>query len=470
MATLAGGALTVYLLTAMVGRRLTLSVGAAVVIVAAAVLVFVVGRPWWRTAAAARAVKVAEAHLGAAKRAHYPARSGSSRRPDYAAAIDQYRLAIQTDPRPTEAHLGLISATRSSEFARSFASGTGASDARGRLNAFDAAGRASLLEFYDGIEASHPGEPTTEWALGRLFPDDPARAQAHYRRAVERDPGFAPAWADLARLATLVDDRPRALEFYRKAAAADPSSAEFAYQAAIHIDVDDRGAFDRAADDILTRFPGTSYAAFILGAAANRALSANDALRILERQHRDYPDPGRALSLFRAYLDVDADRAMTFAHSVVAGSSQSWVPSMWKPYQSCGAALLEARRLAGAQDYARARALLDKTTATWPCSITPLHLQRARIDVADGGAARAVDRLIDVVAIRRTPALEAALYEYAHQAGRSDGWIEDAIWRRRTSTARPAEDLGLARLDGSGVVRLRELRGRVVLLNFWYPG
>jgi len=327
-----------------------------------------------------------------------------------------------------------------------------------------------------------------QWALGQVVAHDKTRAEAYYRRAVTLDPGFAPGYYQLALLAERVDDRPRLRTLFRKAAEADPSNAEYAYRVATSIDVADPVAFERAMNDILTRLPKNQYAPFILGAAAGRTANARDRIRLLERQHREYPDPGRATSLFHAYLAVDPDKAVALGRTILsnlavdpdkakapgrtilANASESWVAPMWTPLLACGEALVESRRLAGERKFREARGLLDTTTAKWPCDLTPLHLARARIDLGDGEPGRAVDRLIDVVARQRTAELEAALHEYGANAGRTKEGIEDEVWRRRMNAAQSMADFRLARLDGAGDVRLADYRGQVVLVNFWYPG
>jgi hypothetical protein len=95
---------------------------------------------------------------------------------------------------------------------------------------------------------------------------------------------------------------------------------------------------------------------------------------------------------------------------------------------------------------------------------------RTALGGADGGAARALERLIDVVAVQRTARLEATLYDYGDLAGRSKETIEAEVWRRRTNSAAVMDDFTLPRLDRAGSVRLADLRGQVVLVNFWYPG
>jgi hypothetical protein len=48
------------------------------------------------------------------------------------------------------------------------------------------------------------------------------------------------------------------------------------------------------------------------------------------------------------------------------------------------------------------------------------------------------------------------------------GEYEDALWRVRDERSKEAPDFAMSTLDGVEH-RLSDLRGKVVLLNFWHP-
>ncbi len=48
--------------------------------------------------------------------------------------------------------------------------------------------------------------------------------------------------------------------------------------------------------------------------------------------------------------------------------------------------------------------------------------------------------------------------------------VERAVWERRTNTAKAMADFTLTRLDTGAKVHLADLGGKVVLVNFWFPG
>jgi tetratricopeptide (TPR) repeat protein len=419
---------------------------------------------------AARAGAAADAHLAAARRAQYPGAT-NARRPDLAKAVEEYRQAIELAPNRIEGHEGLSFAMLQLKVTAATSQARTDVDFTAAVVAGRASAREALRTFYADLEKRYPRVATVQWAIGRLSPDNPRPAEARYRSAIALDTSFARGYYEMATLAGTLEDRAKAREYYRKAAQADPTSAEYAERAAASIDAADRVAFERAMNDLLRRFPKSNQAAFILMEAARRASSPEERVRILEREHREYPDAGRSLQLFHAYLPVDPDKAASLAHTVMAAPSKGgWARQMWAPYAVCADALVDARRLIAARRFTDARALLDRTTPRWPCGAVPLHLARAQAARLSGDSSGAIDGLIDLVVVQRTAAIETALFDYAAAAGRTREAVEREIWRRRTARAQPMEDFALARLDTRTAVRLADLRGRVVLVDFWSPG
>jgi thiol-disulfide isomerase/thioredoxin len=68
-----------------------------------------------------------------------------------------------------------------------------------------------------------------------------------------------------------------------------------------------------------------------------------------------------------------------------------------------------------------------------------------------------------------TDELKAALFETGAALGKSDKRVNEDLWSLLDSKAKPAAELDTTRFGDGEKIRLADHRGKVVLLNFWYP-
>jgi hypothetical protein len=100
-----------------------------------------------------------------------------------------------------------------------------------------------------------------------------------------------------------------------------------------------------------------------------------------------------------------------------------------------------------------------------------LTLVRAEAVAASGAVAKAYDDMLAaVLADDRTPEYLHALVKYGAALGRSAKDIEAEIWTRRLARAQPFKEFDLQKLGGKEHVKSSELRGKVVVIEFWFPG
>lgn len=87
-----------------------------------------------------------------------------------------------------------------------------------------------------------------------------------------------------------------------------------------------------------------------------------------------------------------------------------------------------------------------------------------------GDKAKAYDAYVRAVALRPAPSLEKALAEAASAVDKSEADTAAAVWSARDTLAKPAPDFTLAKAADGASLSLSSLKGKVVLLNFWFPG
>lgn len=86
-----------------------------------------------------------------------------------------------------------------------------------------------------------------------------------------------------------------------------------------------------------------------------------------------------------------------------------------------------------------------------------------------GDSAKAFDAYVGAVAAEPTPERSKALADVAKTLNRTEAETKAAVWTARDKFAKPAADFTLPALDGTAT-SLASYRGKVVLLNFWFPG
>ncbi len=130
----------------------------------------------------------------------------------------------------------------------------------------------------------------------------------------------------------------------------------------------------------------------------------------------------------------------------------------------------EARTLVGKKQFAAALKLLDAMTPPRGGGDgVPFYLLRADAQGA-GNPSAAYNGLVAAAAREPKAALNRAAAVYGARVGRTDTQVKDDVWQALEASATPFKDFTLKRFDTGETVSLADYRGRVVLVNFWFPG
>ena len=376
----------------------------------------------------------------------------------YKAAIAGFVRAIELDPDYAEAHARLTSIVQEH--------GEG-----------DEAARLSWLEKqYESWAAKHPDRAIFPATIGRtLYYADPAKAERYSRRAVEIDPAYSTAWHQLSLLADIRGENREAAEHLRRAHEAKPDDPAFLFYYARALAKVDPDASLEMQLSVPERFPTDERGAQALYWLGVDASSRDEKVAYLERLRRQYaPAKFRwaengTESLYEMYSLDDPSKALALAREMVKALPAKGARPKWETRLALEETLAEARTLLAGGRPKDALARLKRVKTVPREAQTPFLLVKWEAAIAAGDLQPTYDDILSKVAREPKPRWVEALGRLARALHKADTQVSAELAALREKNATPAADFTLERSDGSGTASLADYRGKVVLLNFWFP-
>jgi thiol-disulfide isomerase/thioredoxin len=389
---------------------------------------------------------------------------------DLEKAIALYKEALELDPEYVSAHQALVSARRSLDVQL-----YDADVKKGIVPAEQPHTRTNreLREFYGKKIAEKPNSAGFQWGLGfAIGPENMEDSSRAYKKAIELNPKFTEAYDSLGSLAWRIYDVVGNRDYQKKAFEMVPDSTNRYYRYAIaELDVDKvRGR--KLLRDLADKYPKDVYAILAFGAMADSYEDEANKAKVLEEMRKRFPGSKggsfsfRMSGLFGIYTRNDLPKAFELATEMVGQfpDSKEWIAS-----KDFAANVLEARKLIAAKDFAAAAALLE-TTKPWnnTTDITEFSMLKA---AAANDNAKAYQILTTAVLKVPNPKLEEALADYGKKLGKSKKITSDDLWAARVAASTPLKDFDLPSfpLEANKRVTKASLKGKVVLMNFWFP-
>jgi len=384
---------------------------------------------------------------------------------DGAVAVLRRAIALDPDYGDAYGYLTLYSATAAARAA-------GASEEE--QNAARKKAWAGTLALYEQWAREQPDRPAIQYALGTLFEyEDPDRAQRHFEAAVKLDPKFGDGYSMLALCAETRGNLTQSLEYRRLAVEAEPDNVKlWSSYVAAHREADiDKGL--AIGLEMAKKFP--DEAAVIIGYLARGERNAAKAQQIYGLLLEKFPNrkllAGRGwiigTSIFSNYLESDRGRALAFAQEMAAFAPDN---KLWPALVAYAQALIDSDVLMAAGKPAEALAGLGKITLPrngadprW------LHLARAQATAANGQPEKAYADLLALMIKTPTDEYQAALTGYGAKLGRNATQVTAEVMAQRAAAAQPGVPFSLVNYYTGKPVSLDDYKGRVVLVNFWYP-
>lgn len=417
-------------------------------------------------------------HNVAASMASYDEGERAFRERNVADAVTHFRTAIELDPNNTRAHRMFIFAFQ--DLGRSEISAE--LDEAARNAAMKVAADESfeeLLAVYREWSQDSSDIAAYKWAMGQLYMyRDYDKVRQYTNEALALDPGLSDGYSTLALIADVSGDKERELELLKKAVETAPDSPDKAFYYASRLNQSDPPLGRRKSLEVAERFPESERGAQALYWLAYRTEDRDEQLSLYERLRTAYPpeefgwsESGMSL-LADLYSESQPEEALALAEQMVAATADEpdgWSAGIWKDRLTFQKNVIKGDELIARRQYRQAEELLQDTTIPRFTNANVFHETRARAMEGAGQTVEAYEYLLPLAAKEPTDRVWAAILVYAEKLGKDDKTLRAEIREVLEEDAEEIKDYSFERYDNGQRVSLSDFRGKVVLLNFWYP-
>jgi len=336
--------------------------------------------------------------------------------------------------------------------------------AMGMLNPLLAAQYKAWMEKY-------PENVTIPLAFGTVYYNaEMPQAKEYLLKAASMEPKNAEVWSMLSADAWIWGQNDLATEYIRKATLADPSDAGYAFRYLWSFLDGDPDNYKQKVFDFVKRFPTNERGAQALYWLGANATNLNNKINYLEELRKLYPpqkfnwSSSGMILLADTYLQTDPEKALALIN--VMGEENDW-----KLRKQVAESLIKINKLEQDQNYKDAIIELDQVKLPKFNYINDfIALKKASLQAKARDVKAAYDSLAAKFAKLPTDQLDTALELYGEKTGKDKVQVMKDIEAIRDSKAVSAYPFELGLYTSNGKLNLNDLKGKVVLLTFWFPG
>lgn len=341
--------------------------------------------------------------------------------------------------------------------------------------------RKRLIALYEEWAANDLDNAAYQAMLGDLYSNlDWDKAKHHYLESIELDPMLSAPYGSLANLEDVQGNLEGQVAYLKKAAEVDPDNPDTLFFYTMKIDeAHGFAAYTRAVMSLVKRFPEHDRGAQALFWLAEETKDPQEKIRlfqdVLERySYEDFRWAAEAMTaLFHEYVKVDGHKALEIAEKMVRAADedngQLSTAGRWIKNRDYQASIIDAERLIADSEFKAAIELLNSLKTPRGTSDDPYNLAKAAALAGSDSTSAAYDFLTSVSAAKPTDAINSALASYAAELSVSAEQFNADIAAKIEMIAESLEDYSFERIDNDDMVSLSDYKGKVVLINFWYP-
>jgi hypothetical protein len=100
---------------------------------------------------------------------------------------------------------------------------------------------------------------------------------------------------------------------------------------------------------------------------------------------------------------------------------------------------------------------------------TPFLLLKAEATDGAGDTAKAYEMIVTPLLKAMDTPLQSELVKYGAKLGKSAEQVDQDLWSRRMQKAEVFKEFDLKKLGADDRLKLADLRGKVVMVDFWFP-
>ncbi|MFX1707912.1 redoxin domain-containing protein [Chitinophaga sp. CC14] len=337
---------------------------------------------------------------------------------------------------------------------------------------------AAVVKQYQLWTKKFPKEAGIAYGYGKFYTnmESPA-ARPFLLKAVALNPKLADAWQELSIDAERWGEFDKARDFMGKAAAAEPDNADYLFYYANSLEKDDPEKYREMCNELIKKFPESQRGAQALYWMAFRAPDMQKKKALYEQMRRDFPVSKFSWSnsgmeeYFDLLLSDNPSEALKLATDLAAtpGLESESKEGFEKNAKLAGQFIAAGKLLADNKTSEAAAVLNNIKPKRWGSMPQTLALLKAKVANQGGHPQQAYDTLMKYYVATPARSLKAPLLAYGKEAGKTESAIYEELKQQLNTGAKEAS-FSLESYLADGKVSMKDYKGKVVLLTFWFPG